>query len=222
MAGPIWDVSIEQFRSAAASGDPTPAGVAVSAVSASFAFGLLTKVLRVSGRRKDFAGSAAKIESMSDAARIEAKRMLQLAEDDIAAFNAFVASNRLPQVTDSEREERQRAVNSAVRKAIEIPLAAARSAAMGMELCSEASGLTHAAVIADLGAAASLLASALRVFLMCADSNLRQLALDPQPFREAFAARAEWEHRAYRHAEAVLKHVAAAIESLPGKPARLP
>jgi methenyltetrahydrofolate cyclohydrolase len=222
MVRPIWEFSIEQFRSAAASGEPTPAGVAVSAVSASFALGLLAKVLKVSARHKKIAGNLLKIGSLCDAARIEAKRMLQFAEEDIAAFNAYVASNRLPQATDSEREERQRAVNSAVRKAIEIPLAAARSAASGLELCSEASGLTHVAVIADLGAAASLLASALRVFLMCADSNLRQLALDAQPFREAFAARAEWERRAYRHAESVLKHVAAAIESLPGKHPQLP
>jgi len=217
MAAPIWESSLEQFRAAAASGDPTPAGVAVSAVSASFALGLLAKVLKVSGRHKKFAASAAKIGSLSDAARAEAKRMLQFAEEDIAAFSAYVASGRLPQATDREREERQRAVNAAVRKAIEIPLAAARSAAAGLELCSEASGLTHAAVIADLGAATSLLSSAMRIFLLCADSNLRQLALDPQPFREIFAARTEWENRANRYAESALKHVASVINSLPGK-----
>jgi methenyltetrahydrofolate cyclohydrolase len=220
MAAPIWELSLEQFRAAAASGDPTPAGVAVSAVSASFALGLLAKVLKVSGRHKKFADSVPKINSLSDAARAEAKRMLQFAEEDIAAFNGYVASSRLPQTSDREREERQRAVNAAVRKAIEIPLAAARSAATGLELCSEASGLTHAAVIADLGAATSLLSSAMRIFLLCADSNLRQLALDPQPFREMFAARTDWENRANRHGESVLKHVASVINSLPGKFAR--
>ncbi|MGH9716726.1 MAG: cyclodeaminase/cyclohydrolase family protein [Candidatus Acidiferrales bacterium] len=217
MTAAIWESSLEQFRAAAASGDPTPAGVAVSAVSASFALGLLAKVLKVSGRHKKFAGSIAKIDSLCDAARTEAKRMLHFAEEDIAAFTAYVISSRMPQATDREREERQRAVNAAVHKAIEMPLTAARSAATGLELCSEASGLTHVAVIADLGAATSLLASTMRVFLLCADSNLRQLALDPQPFREAFAARTEWEQRANRHAESALKHVATVINSLPGK-----
>jgi len=220
MAAPISESSLEQFRAAAASGDPTPAGVAVSAVSASFALGLLAKVLKVSARHKKFAASAPKLESLSDAARVESKRMLQFAEEDVSAFNAYVASSRLPQAGDREREERQRAVNAAVRKTIEIPLAAARSAATGLELCSDASGLTHVAVIADLGAATSLLAGAMRIFLLCADSNLRQLALDPQPFRELFAARAEWEQRANRYAESALKHVASVINSLPGKFAR--
>lgn len=217
MPGSVWEPSIEQFRAAAASGEPTPAGVAISAVSAGFGLGLLAKVLKVSGRHKKFAGSISKIDALCDAARGESKRMLQFAEEDIAAFNSYVTSSRLPQATDREREERQRAVNAAVRKAIEIPLAAARSAATGLELCSEALGFTHVGVIADLGAATSLLAGAMRVFLLCADSNLRQLALDPQPFREAFAARAEWEHRANRHAESTLKQVASAIHSLPGK-----
>ena len=217
MPTPIWESSLEQFRSAAASADPTPAGVSIAATSASFALGLLAKVLKVSSRHKKFADSAAKLDSLCDAARSASKRMLQFAEEDNAAFNAYMTSNRLPQSTDREREERQRAVNAAVRKAIEVPLAAARSVASGLEFCSEACNLTHSAVVADLGAAASMLSSAMRVFLMCADSNLRQLALDPAPFREAFAARAEWEHRAARHAEAVQKHVASAINSLPGK-----
>jgi methenyltetrahydrofolate cyclohydrolase len=217
MTAPIWESSLEQFRSAAASGEPTPAGVAISAASAGFALGLLAKVLKVSARHKNFAASSAKLNSMCDAARAEAKRMLQFAEADVAAFNAFVAGNRLPQSTDREREDRQRAVNAAVRKAIEVPLAAARCAASGLELCSEACGITHVAVIADLGAAASLLSSAMHVFLLCADSNLRQLALDPSPFREAFAGRGQWEPRASRHAESVMKHVASTINSLPGK-----
>lgn len=220
MAGSVWESSLEQFRSAAASGEPTPAGVAISAVSASFALGLLAKVLKVSSRHKKFAPSAAKLDSLCDSARAEAKRMLQFAEEDIAAFNAYVASNRMPQNSDREREDRQRAVNSAVRKAIETPLAAGKSAATGLELCSEASGITHTPVIADLGAAASLLAGALRVFLTCADSNLRQLALDPAPFRDAFARRSEWEGRAYRHADSVLKYVASVIDSLPSKIAK--
>jgi len=217
MPGAVWESTLEQFRAAAASGEPMPAGVAISAASASFALGLLAKVLKVSGRHKKFLGSSAKIDSLCDAARTEGKRMLQFAEEDIAAFNAYVAGSRLPQATDREREDRQRAVNAAVRKAIEIPLAAARSAAAGLELCSEASSFTQVAVIADLGAATSLLAGAMHVFLMCADSNLRQLALDPLPFRDAFAARAEWEHRANRYAESTLKHVTSAINSLPGK-----
>jgi len=217
MPSPMSECTLEHFRSAAASGEPVPAGVAVSAVSASFALGLLAKVLRITTRRKDFSGNLAKLETIADSARAASKRMMQFAEDDTAAFNAYMASARLPQATDLERAERKRAVETAARKAIELPLEAARAAAAGIGLCSDATGLVHAFVAADLGAAASLLAGALRVFLLCADSNTKQMVSDAATFRATMAGRAEWETRAYRQTESVLKHVASAFDAVGSK-----
>lgn len=213
MPSHVWDSTLENFRSAAASGEPMPAGVAVSAVTASLALGLLAKVLKISGRRKDFAGNLPKLEAVLESARSESKQMMQFAEEDVAAFNAYMASTRLPQATDAEGEGRKRAVDAAVRKAIEVPLAAARAAASGIGLCGEAAGMVHSNVAADLGAATSLLASAMRVFLLCADSNIRQVASDASLFRDAIAARFEWETKATRQAESVLRQVAAAIDA---------
>ncbi|MDE3110361.1 MAG: cyclodeaminase/cyclohydrolase family protein, partial [Acidobacteriota bacterium] len=174
--------TLESFRGAAASGQPVPAGVAIAAVSASFALGLLAKVADVSSRHRQAAGSAAKLSSVVEAVANESERMLQMAEIDIAAFEAYLRTQRLPRPTDRERESRRRAIEQAVRDAIEIPLAAARAAARGLDLCAEISDATHAAVLADLGSAASLLEGALRTFLICADSNLRQFAADIEPF----------------------------------------
>lgn len=209
--------ALESFRSAAASGEPAPAAVAIAAVSASFALGLLAKVAVVSSRHRQFAGYADKLSSLVEASTSESKQMLQIAEKDVAAFEAYMRSQRLPRSTDRERDARQRAVEQALREAIEIPIAAARAAAKGLDLCSAASAATHVAVLADLGSAASLLASALRIFLLCADSNIRQFAPDVAPFRAILAERSEWEPRAYRQADAVLQHVTAALNSFPGK-----
>jgi formiminotetrahydrofolate cyclodeaminase len=213
MPAPVWESTLEGFRYAAASDESVPAGVAVSAVSASFALGLLAKVFTLAGRRKDFAGNLSTLEKLGEAARTGSRRMLEFAEEDMAAFSAYMTSARLPQATDRERKERKRAMDSAVRKAIEIPLAAARAAADGIGFCDDAKGMVHALVAADLGAAASLLAAALRVFLLCADSNLRQLAPDASVFRSAMAGRARWESKAVRRAEVVAKRAAAAIDA---------
>ncbi len=219
---PVWESTLEGFRSAAASGESVPAGVAVSAVSASFALGLLAKVLKVSGRRKDFNGDPSKLGKLCDAAEAESKRMMQLAEEDMAAFNAYMASTRLPQATDREREERKRAVDSAIRKAIETPLAAARAAATGIGLCADATSMVHTNVIADLGAAASLLAAALRVFLLCADSNIGQLAPDASLYRNTMAEWQEWESQAFRQADTLSRHVAATIEAVAARQEKEP
>ncbi len=214
MSSPVWESTLEQFRSAAGSSEPIPAGVAVAATSASFALGLLAKVLKVTSRKKGFSGDLSRIEKLADSARAESKHMMQLAEDDMAAFNDYMISARMPQTTDREREERKRAVNASVHKAIETPLAAARAAASGISLCADGMDTVHAVVAADLGAAASLLAGALRVFLLCADSNIRQLAPDPSVYRDVLPDRAEWEASAFRQADSVLKHVSEVIEAV--------
>lgn len=217
MAASIQESTVEEFRSAVASVNPMPAGVSASAVSASFALGLLAKVLEVSGRRKDFAGDRSKLSALLATAKDESQRMVRFAEDDVAAFHAYIAAVRLPHTTANEQQERAREMASAVRAAIEIPLGAARAAAAGIGLCADASDMAHAAVAADLGAAAALLASALRVFLLCADSNIRQLASGSESYADAARARREWETKAFRQAEEVLQQVEAAIRAGRGK-----
>lgn len=207
----ISDSTLERFREAAASGHPTPAGVAVAAVSASFAFGLLAKALAVSGRKEVHPGDLARLEPMAAAARAESSRMLQIAEDDTAAFGAYMAAARSPQSTNGERLGRGRALDAAIRQAIEVPLAGARSAAAGLQWCVEAVCMTRLVVLADLAAAATLLSGALRVFVVCAESNIRQLAQEAPACRELLTKEADRHEQAFRQAQEVLEKVAAAL-----------
>jgi methenyltetrahydrofolate cyclohydrolase len=204
---------LERFREAAASGHPTPAGVAVAAVSASFAFGLLAKALAVSGRKDTRSANLGKLEPLTAAVRAESSRMLQLADDDIAAFQAYLAGARLPHSTDQERLVRRQALDSALRQAIDLPLAAARAAAAGLQLCAEAVPMTHLVVLADLATSVTLLCGALRAFLLCAKSNVRQLAPETSAYRELLAKETDRHKRALRQAEEVLERVAATLEA---------
>lgn len=176
----VSNYTLEDFCREAASRHPMPAGVAVAAVSGSFALGLLAKVLTISGHRKALAANAGKLESLAAAARAASSRMLQLADDDVAAFEAYLAATRLPSSTEQQREGRRQAVDSARYLTIEVPLAAAQQAAVGLQLCGDASTLVPRELIADLDVTTALLEGARRSFLLCADSNVRQ--------REAAAA----------------------------------
>lgn len=209
----VSDYTLELFCRAAASRHPTPAGVAVAAVSSGFALALLAKVLAVSGRRKVLSGDAATLESLAAAAQATSGRLLQLADDDVAAFEAYLAAARLPSSTEQEHEEQRRAVDSALARAIEVPLAAAQETAAGLQLCIDALTLTPAALIADLGVTATLLASALRGFLLCAESNVRQLAAETASLRERLATETERHRLALRQAEEVLERARMTLET---------
>lgn len=170
----VSDYTLEDFCREAASRHPTPAGVAVAAVSGSFALGLLAKVLIISGHRKALAEHASRLESLAVAAQEASTRMLQLADDDVAAFQAYLAATRLPSSTDQQREDRRLAIASARYHTIEVPLTAAQQAAMGLQLCSDASTLVPRELIADLDVTTALLEGARRGFLRCANSNVQQ------------------------------------------------
>ena len=210
----VSESTLEQFRHAAAGQQPTPAGVAVAAVAASFALGLLAKVVAITGRRKEVsAANVSRLETLTAAAQAASQRMLQLAGEDSAAFDAYLSARRLPHSTGPERQAREQAIRSTVRRAIDLPLAAAQEAAAGLRQCSEVSALTPPALIADLGLSATLLAGALRGFLLCAESNVQQLAPDAASYREQLAAQSKQHETALRHADAVLACAGMALES---------
>ena len=216
MSNPVSDATLEQFRSAAAGTHPTPAGVAVAAVSAGFALGLIAKALAVSARRKAVSENTARLEPLVAAAQTASERMLQLAAEDSAAFESYLTAARLPKSTEAEGQRRRQTVDAAARRSTELPLVAAREAATGLQLCREASTLTHIAVIADLGAAASLLSGALRVFLLCAESNVRQLAPDDDGYAERVSQERDQHEHAFHQADEVLELVAATLEAAAG------
>lgn len=205
MPTPVSDYKLEQFRQAAAGQLPTPAGVAVAAVTTAFALSLLAKVLTIGAHRKEPSGPVAKLESLAAAAQAASQRMLQLASDDSIAFEAYLTARRMAHGTDSERQARQRAMDSAIGRAIDLPLEAAQEASAGLQVCAQTSAATPIELAADLGVAVTLLAGALRGFLLCADSNVRQLASEAASYRERLATESTRHEQALRQAQALLE-----------------
>jgi formiminotetrahydrofolate cyclodeaminase len=188
----IWKATLESLRESVASAEPAPAGVSVSAVSATLGISLLQKVLEIVAKRKSFAGDRGRLASLRKAARNESERLTQCADEDVAAYRAYMEACRL-KTPD---------VETALRDVNETPLRAARSALSGLDLCADAAGIVNGAVAADLGTAAILLAGAVRAMLLSVDVNLQQ-----HPNRETSVERREIEEKALRQLDSVLRQV---------------
>jgi formiminotetrahydrofolate cyclodeaminase len=171
MSDSIWSATLARFRDRVAGLEPVPAGVSAAAVSATLGYGLLTKVLEIASKRKEFAGDRELVAALLDDARAKSQILTQLADEDIAAFHQYL---------DCLREKKP--MNPAIRKAVEVPLNVARAAEAGIQLCEQATGLVHAFVAPDLGTAAALLAAAVRSTLLTVEFNLQQLPED-DPYR---------------------------------------
>lgn len=153
----VWAGTLAAFREKAGGTDPVPASVAISAVTASLALALLAKVVAIAGKKKD-------LSALLDTARAESACLARLADADVEAFNQYMKCKRLGED-----------VTAAVRKAIEVPMEAARSAVRGLELCVKAAEVVQGLTAADIGGAAALLSAAVRAMLLSVDFNVRAM-----------------------------------------------
>jgi methenyltetrahydrofolate cyclohydrolase len=185
----------------------------VSAVSARLGLGLVEKVLRIVSQRRDFNGDPGRLGQLSDAARTESARLARYADEDIAAFNEYMACRRLAKDTPQQREDRECAIAAALRTTIDVPMNVARSAIAGLDLCTDAAGFVHAFVAADLGAAAELLAGAVRATLLSIDFNLGQVLQDSQFHRDIIAERHELQNQALLKSDALVRRIATRMSS---------
>lgn len=207
LASSLWSSTLEEFREKVASPDPSIAAVAVAAVSASCALNLVVMVLEIVAGRKNFRGDRRRLEALVEAARSESERLARFADQDPAAYSHYVRCLRMPKSTDAERVQRERAIAGALRRATEVPLAAANAAVAGLNVCVEAAEMAEGPAATDLGGAAMLLAGAVRAMLLSVDANLA--ALGETEFRDQAAVeRGELEDHAIRQAGAVRKRIA--------------
>jgi formiminotetrahydrofolate cyclodeaminase len=178
MSDSIWDITLASFRDRMASHEPVPAGVTAAAVSATLALALLSKVLQVTLRHKNFTGDPEHVSALLEDGRNLSGILEQLADDDVAAFRDYLDCVRSKQPT-----------GSALRKTIEVPLNVARAAFAGITLCEKSAGHVHQVVAPDLGVASALLAGAVQSTLVTLKSNLEQLP-SGDPYRKEVNAEA--------------------------------
>ena len=169
--------------------------MSVSAISASLGLALVEKVLLIAR------GGREKLDQLREAAKAGAERLADHADEDVAAFNEYMACRRM-----EKSEERERAMGAAMARAIEVPLKIVREAGAGLDLCAEAARFVHAAIAADLGAAILLLVGAVRATLLSIDSNLWQVPRESELYREAVAERDEMKQTLQR-SEALLREI---------------
>jgi formiminotetrahydrofolate cyclodeaminase len=137
----------------------SPTGIVpVAAASASLALRVLKGVLEVAARKHP----AEELAGLIDSAGREAENLAHLAQQDGEVYAAYVQARR----------ERSANLHAALQRAIESPLAAARSTVAGIDLCRNALPFFKGAIAADVGGAAVLLAGAVSALLCCVKANL--------------------------------------------------
>ena len=122
------------FLEALASKAPTPGGGSAAALAGALGAALTAMVGRLTAGRRRFADVRDEVrEVIVKAEKLRATLTKRMAQDS-TAFNAVMASYKLPKGTAEEKAARQAAIQNAMVKAAEVPLATAEDALTTMEL----------------------------------------------------------------------------------------
>jgi formiminotetrahydrofolate cyclodeaminase len=211
MNSSVWQSTLEEFRDRVGSRQPVPASGCVAAVSATLAINLLAKALEITSSKKSSTVESQKLKTLLDAARALATRLARYADEDVALFNAYLKSAKLPESNDQERHQREHTMAAAVRQVIEAPFDAARAASSGIQLSADAAAVVPKFLLADLGSAAALLGGAARGLILCAESNIRQLAASQETYRQTATQLQDLERAVARQEDAVRRQVTSRI-----------
>jgi len=128
----------EDFLDALADGTPAPGGGSAAAYAGAAGAALVAMVARLTLGKKKYAPVEAQMYALLDEAEKLRAELKQAIEKDAQAFEAVMASFKLPRDTDEEASLRQKTIDRATLTAAQVPLQTARMAVSVMRLAAQA------------------------------------------------------------------------------------
>ena len=144
------------FLDRLAAGTPTPGGGAAAAMAAAQAAALVAMVGRLTVGKKKYKDVEAEVWPLIEQADDLRRALVAKADEDAAAFEAYMAARKLPRSTEEEKAARAQAILEATRRAAEVPLETARLTLKTMRLAQRLAEIGNVNAISDAGTAAAL------------------------------------------------------------------
>ena len=167
--------TLKEFQEALASSDPTPGGGSAAAVALGQAAALAVMVSELTLAKESLSDGWSISEQVKAVAEPFLKTGLELATSDSDAFDAVVASFRLPRETEEDKGKRRDAIRAATLGAAEVPYQTATSALQLLRLLPELAEKGNPNAASDVGVSALLASAALKGAIFNVEINLQSL-----------------------------------------------
>ena len=151
----LVDLSLKDFTNAVAAKTPTPGGGSVGAAAAAQGAALAVMVARFS-KGEACAGAAIELEPV-------VSNLTALVDADAEAYSLVDAALKLPKGTDEEKKRRRESLQSALKKAAEVPLKTMEQALEGMRPLAVLAREGNTNLSSDLGGAVQMLSTGLQI-----------------------------------------------------------
>jgi len=171
----LIDKKVSNFLDELASNSPTPGGGSVAALAGALGAALISMVGNLTtGKKKyeDVEEDIKKIISYSEKLRYE---LSQLIEEDVKAFNNFMATYKMLKETEDEKKIRTEKIQESLIEAAKVPLKVAYKCLEVLSLSREVAEKGNINVISDAGVAVLLAEAALESAILNVKINLRMI-----------------------------------------------
>jgi glutamate formiminotransferase/formiminotetrahydrofolate cyclodeaminase len=159
----------------AAADKPTPGGGSVAAMAGALASTMASMAANFTVGRDKFKDVEAEVREALDHLAAARRRLLDLAHQDMAAYQAIMEAYRLPKATDAEKAARGRAVQDATRRSLGVVQGVLDACRDIMVVTLRLSGIANPNLISDVGVAAELALGAIKAARLNVEVNLSGL-----------------------------------------------
>lgn len=153
----LMESRVKDFISILAADSPAPGGGSVSALAGALSAALCAMVARLTLGKEKYRGAWEEMERLRDEADSLSSRLMDLVEEDSAAYTKVMAAFQIPKEQQSAREE---AVQSAFKEAASVPMETLRVTAELLDLVKSALNQGNPNCLTDAGVAAQLMRAA--------------------------------------------------------------
>ena len=160
------------FVDALAADTPTPGGGSASALAGAMAAALGEMVCGISLKKKTLASHHPAIQVVRDQLAGLRRRLMEAVDRDAESYEGVIAAYKFPKSTEAEQAARSAAIETASKKAAEVPLQTASMAAEVAKLVESLRPITTPQAASDLIVAHDLAETAIRGGLENVRANL--------------------------------------------------
>jgi formiminotetrahydrofolate cyclodeaminase len=189
--GTLTDLTLGAFDDEVASVSPAPGGGSAAALAGSIGAALVAMVCRLSLDRDDVVSTDEELSTALEESERLRGRLLELVDEDTAAFNALMEALRMPKADDAQRSARAAALTAAKLGAAVPPFETLTAARQTLTLAASLAGRSNANVASDLGVAVQLGRAAAEGALLNVAINLSTLPPGPDVDRYRQESQAE-------------------------------
>jgi formiminotetrahydrofolate cyclodeaminase len=171
----LIDKKVSNFLDELASNSPTPGGGSVAALAGALGAALISMVCNLTLGKKKYEDVEEDIKEIIESSEKLRYELSQLIEEDVKAFNNFMATYKMSKETEDEKKVRAEKIQESLIKAAKVPLRVAYKCLDILILSKEVAEKGNINVVSDAGVAVLMAEAALGSAILNVKINVRMI-----------------------------------------------